>query len=137
MHLFGHQTPALTLGFRVDAGRQRVAPAGRSNGGRLSDDQAGTGALPVIGGHQLIRDVTFGRPRAGYGGHDSAVLERDRAAQQQGVEQVYHETSFDRFMPKVDLPVALPIYIPICDWLQMKILKRLPGLPAERALKVL
>jgi DNA-binding HxlR family transcriptional regulator len=35
------------------------------------------------------------------------------------------------------LSVAIPIYTPFGQWWQMKIIKRLPGLPVERALKVI
>lgn len=62
--LIGYQTPALLLGWRVDAGGHGVAVAGRRNVRCLGDDQAGTGSLPVVGGHQFIRDVTLARSRA-------------------------------------------------------------------------
>lgn len=85
VNLIGHQTPALHLGFRVDSRCPRVAVAGGMHVGGLGNDQAGTGPLPVIGGHQLVREVAIGREvalgrsRAGHGRHDDAVLEVDRA----------------------------------------------------------
>ena len=88
VNLIGHQTPALHLGFRVDSGCPRVTVAGLIHVGGLGNDQAGTGPLAVIGGDQLIREVTIGRKvalgrsRAGHGRHDDAVLQRNSAAKQ-------------------------------------------------------
>jgi hypothetical protein len=76
VNFIGHQTSALPLGFCVDAGRPIVAFAGWSNVGCLGPAQAGTGPLPIIGGHQLIRDITLGRLRV-MGRHDNVVLQRE------------------------------------------------------------
>ena len=88
VNLIGHQTPALHLSFRVDAGCPRVTMARLIHIGGLGNDQAGTGPLAVIGRHQRIREVTvgrevaLGRSRAGHGRHDDAVPQRNSAAEQ-------------------------------------------------------
>ncbi len=73
------------------------------------------------------------------GGHDDAVLQRNGAAQGQlSIEQVCHgvflrSDSERRFIFRR----RASIYTPLGQWWRMKIIKRLPGLPVERALGVL
>ncbi|MCY1538004.1 hypothetical protein D9M68_735250 [compost metagenome] len=59
MNFICHQTPALLLGFGMNAGRQGVTLAGGRNVGGLGHYQTGTGPLAIVDGHQLIWDITI------------------------------------------------------------------------------
>jgi DNA-binding HxlR family transcriptional regulator len=137
VNFIGHPTPALPLGFCVDAGRQGVAFAGWRNVGGLRHDQAGTGPLPIIGTHQFIGDIAIGRPRASHGRQDNAILQRNDAAKDLRFEQVGHMSSFDWLRSKAYFSVVAPSTHRLVSGEQMKIINKLPGLPGERALAVL
>src|SRR5690606_32742785 len=87
VHGIGHRAPALDLCLAVDAWRPGVTLATGFDLGALADDQAGTGALLVIPGHEGRWDVTglsaaLARERR----HDDTILQRD-GAQRCGLEQ--------------------------------------------------
>ena len=77
VHGGGDLLPAGDLFVGVDTRGVRVAMAAGRDRGRLSDDQAGAGALGVIFGHQVRRDVgpfgTATRQRS----HQDAVRQRE------------------------------------------------------------
>jgi hypothetical protein len=78
VHGGGDLLPTRDLLVRVDARGVRVTMAAGRDCGGLGDDQAGAGALGVVFGHQVRRDVgTFG-PATGQRGHQDAVRERER-----------------------------------------------------------
>jgi hypothetical protein len=89
VHRVGHVLPAGHLGGRVDA---RLVPEGgvalHGHGG-LGDEQAGTGALGVVGGHQVTGHVVVLGAAAGQGGHQDAVGQR-QGADLEGLEQSGH-----------------------------------------------
>ncbi len=75
VHGGGRQLPAFDLRGRPDAGRADVALALRADVGRFGDDEAGRGALGVVGGLQLAGDALVVGPRPGQRRHDDAVGE--------------------------------------------------------------
>ena len=78
VHGGGDLLPAGDLLVGIDAWGVRVAMAAGRDCGRLGDDQAGAGALGVVFGHQVRRDVgTFGAA-TGQGGHQDAIRQRER-----------------------------------------------------------
>jgi hypothetical protein len=74
MDFVGYPPPALFLRFVVDTRRHRVSVTGRKHVCDLTDDQACTGALSVIGGDERIRDVAYVSPCTCHRGHDDAIF---------------------------------------------------------------
>ena len=88
MDCIGHPLPARYLLGAVDPGGPGVALAQRVYLGAFADDEAGLGALGVIGGHDGVGHVTgLAGTGAGHGGHDDAVV-KVQLAQTQRAEQV-------------------------------------------------
>ena len=73
----GDLLPTGDLLVGVDAWGIRVAMAAGRDRGRLSDDQAGAGALGVIFGHQVRRDVGPFGATTGQRSHQDAVRQRE------------------------------------------------------------
>ena len=73
VHGLGDVMPAAHLLVVPDAGRVGVADAHRADRCRFAENQAGTGALHVVFGHQRIGHTAFIGTAAGQRGHDDAV----------------------------------------------------------------
>lgn len=84
---FGDLRPAGGLLVGVDAGDVDVADRVGADPGSLGDDQAGAGALCVVGGVQVGGDqLGVVGTGAGHGGHDDAVGEL-QGAEADGLKQ--------------------------------------------------
>ena len=86
VHGVGHVAPRGHVVVGVDARREGVAAALAGDVGGLGDEQAGGGALGVVGGGQRCLHAVHARTGAGERGHDDAVLHID-GAQAGGGEQ--------------------------------------------------
>ena len=91
-----HRSPSAipAAGLPCRCRGQSVAFARWRNVGCLGQDQAGTCPLPMIGGHQLTRNITIRRASASHGRRDNAVLQRDSAANQLRLEKKSHSWEF-------------------------------------------
>ena len=109
VHRMGYLLPAVELLGAVQARHIGIALALRADGGGLGDDEAGRGALGVVGGHQGVGY----RPRspvARQGRHDDAVG-HGNLADLEGVEEGGHgfvlfrcsETDFTTARPALGL----------------------------------
>jgi len=88
----GHAPPAGQLFFRIQAGHVGIALALVADGRGFRDQQAGAGALAVIGGRDG-QGYGARRPVAGQRGHDDAVGEL-QVADGDGVVQRGHRESW-------------------------------------------
>ena len=91
VHGFGHALPAVELLGAVQAGHVGVALRLRADGGGLGNQQAGAGALRVIGGHQRRGDGAR-RAVARQRRHGNAVVQPQGAGGGGLVEKVGHGT---------------------------------------------
>jgi hypothetical protein len=73
VHRVGHLAPAGHAGLVVDAGLAGEGTALTRHHGGLGDQQAGTGALRVVLGHQRVGDMAAPGARARQRRHDDAV----------------------------------------------------------------
>ena len=89
VHRARGELPSLHHLWRVDARRGGVAGALRRDDGGFGNDEAGAGPLPVILGHQRIRDATVRRPGARQRRHEDAVGKFE-GAEAHGGEEVCH-----------------------------------------------
>ena len=79
MHRVGDRRPARDLLGGMNARGADIADALRAHLAGLGDDQAGGGALGVIGGGQRVRDIAFDRAAARHRRHHQAVAQREIA----------------------------------------------------------
>ncbi len=73
MYCLSGQFPAFDLFRRPDAWGIGITDAHRGHGGRFAKDEACSGALHVILGHQFVWLALFTGSGAGEGSHDDAV----------------------------------------------------------------
>jgi len=90
VHRVGDLLPAGDLGVGVDAGLVPEGGVARHRHRRLGDQQAGAGALGVVGGHQLTGHVAVLGAAAGQRRHQNAVGQDEVAGLERG-EQIGHE----------------------------------------------
>ena len=90
MHRVGHLLPAGDLCLRMDAGLVPEGGVAFHRHRRLGDEQAGAGALGVVGGHQLTGHVAVLGAAAGQRRHQNAVGQDEVAGLERG-EQIGHE----------------------------------------------
>ena len=86
MHRVGHLFPARDLGRGVDAGLVPEGGVALHRHRRLGDQQAGAGALGVVGGHQFARHMAGFGAAARERGHQDAVGQGELAGLQRGEE---------------------------------------------------
>ena len=86
MHRVGDLLPAGDLGLGVDAGLVPEGGVALHRHRRLGDQQAGAGALGVVGGHQLAGHVAGFGAAARERGHQDAVGQGELAGLQRGEE---------------------------------------------------
>ena len=93
MHAIYNLFPAINLLLIIDAGRGRITHRLCGYLRAFSDNQACTGALGVIFGHQLIGEAFFAGSRPGHGGEDDAIAQF-QAVQVEGGEELRHGPRF-------------------------------------------
>ena len=80
VHGVGHAAPAVHLCFAVNARREAVALALWRDLRGLGNDEAGAGALRVVGGHEFVGHVAgLAGAAARHGRHHQAVGQVQRA----------------------------------------------------------
>ena len=79
LHRIGDFAPGGGLFLGVYPGGTHIAFTHRAREGTLADDQPGAGALPIVLGHQLVRDTVRAGAAAGHRCHDHPVGHFDRA----------------------------------------------------------
>ena len=92
MHGLHHRLPALHLIGRVDAGRIRIAHAARRDLRRFGDEEPRRGALAVVKGRQLRRDVAGARAAARHRRQHDPVRKRIRP-KLDGRKEGFHKVS--------------------------------------------
>ena len=107
MHGIGHALPAGDLVGAVDAGRTRIADALRRHLRRLADDQAGAGALRVIGGVERPGHVARPGAIARHRRHHHAVGQRERAEMKRGKEVDIGHGVFEALRPNIRTAVSI------------------------------
>jgi hypothetical protein len=79
VHCLRHQFPAFDLLRRPNPRHIRVANTLRHNRDAFGDDQARTGTLCIVFGHELRRNVLWCATQAGKRSHDNPVRQMDVA----------------------------------------------------------